>query len=200
MIAVKTGGSAVIAGVTLEGNGSAPVISAAGEVTIEKRDLFTQPTTITSKGSAPAVEVKDGAALKLDTADSYGEVVITAEQENVPAVKVEQGGTLELTPNSDAEIKAENNNGQAIELAGGALVKQDEKTITVADNGDEASYVDNNGAIILAKGAAIEGQELNAAVVLKDGTIVEGNDTQAPSVGKRMLTASSLLQSQQAAK
>ena len=89
---------------------------------------------------------------------------------------------MAIPRDSIATVTTSAENKQAIDLAGGAIVKKGENVTVVVSNENEQNgdnYVDNYGNIILAKGAkAAEGENntLNAAVILPDGTIIEGAD------------------------
>ena len=138
-------------------------------------------TTITNGDSnQPTVQVANGATLTL----KGGEIKATGT--DTPAVQVAAGATVEIPTDSKTIVTASSNNSQAIDLADGATVKKgDIVTVVVSDTNGSDNYVDNNGNIILAKGAKTgesENQTLNAAVILPDGTLIQGSEDTAPSV------------------
>ena len=105
------------------------------------------------------------------------------------AITVPQGTTLVIPESSTAKVTTTATDAiQAIDLNDGAIIQKGDQSITVGtnetdDNGND-NYVDNNGNIILAKGAkaGMDADTMNAAVILPDGTIVEGSENSAPVV------------------
>jgi len=100
------------------------------------------------------------------------------------AIIVEKGATIEIPVDSKTVVTAANND--AIDLVDGSTIIKGETTITVgtdpSDDGSDDNYVDNDGNIILAKGATVDGDDLNAAIITPDGTIIEGSETEAPTL------------------
>ena len=158
---------------------SAPlVIIESGTLTLEQHTY--SPLELQTSTTSPAITVADGATLTL----KGGEIKATGT--DTPAVQVAAGATVEIPTDSKTIVTASSNNSQAIDLADGATVKKgDIVTVVVSDTNGSDNYVDNNGNIILAKGAKTgesENQTLNAAVILPDGTLIQGSEDTAPSV------------------
>lgn len=165
------------------GSSSAPaVVIASGASATVKGANFE------SNGTAPIIEVQNGATLKLNNqTDSafglhIGESYITAKGENTPAILVKSGGALTIAADTENNVTATNYQ-QAIELESGAEITVGEAEPITVGGGEEAeNYFDNNGIAVLAAGATMDGQPMNAAVLLTDGTVVEGSTTEAPTV------------------
>lgn len=167
------------------GSSSAPaVVIASGASATVKGANFE------SNGTAPIIEVQNGATLKLNNqTDSafglhIGESYITANGEDTPAILVRAGGALKVAADTENNVTATNYE-QAIELESGAEITVGEAEPITVGGGEEAeNYFDNGGIAVLAAGAAMDGQPMNAALVLTDGTVVEGSATESPALVK----------------
>lgn len=173
LLEVEAGGSATLTDVKLTSDSDAPVISASGSVTMESGIFSNKVTEVSNTGAAPAIEVKGDGQLTVNADENNrGQLAISSTGNGQPAIKVEENASLTLPKNPDAKITTENNDGKAIDLAGGAKVQQGGNTITVGKNdGGEAggSYVDNQGNFILGAGSSV--------------TDPEGNTTELPNGG-----------------
>ena len=176
------------------GSSSAPaVVIASGASATVKGANFE------SNGTAPIIEVQDGATLELNNqtdsafGGNIGESFITANGKDTPAILVKAGGSLKVAADTENYVTVTNYQ-QAIELESGAEITVGEAEPITVGGGEEAeNYFDNNGIAVLAAGAVMDGQPMNAAILLTDGTVVEGSTTEAPTVttdggGKTLVT------------
>ena len=112
-----------------------------------------------SDGTAPIIEVQEGATLVLDNETGLahqtlrGESFITAKGENTPAILVKSGGALTIAADTENNVTATKYQ-QAIELESGAEITVGEAEPITVGGGEEAeNYFDNNGIAVLAAGA-----------------------------------------------
>lgn len=183
LLEVEADAIATLTEVKLTSSNDAPVISASGDVTLEKGGHSRKTMEVSNSGNAPAIEVKENARLTVNAdEDTYGTLSVSSTGEGQPAIKVEGNATLMLPQNSDAQITTENNGGKAVDLAPGANVQQGDNTITVASIEDESAsnYVDNHGNIVLESGSE-DGKVAPNTVIQPDGTAITGK-TELPSV------------------
>ena len=175
LLEVKAGGSATLTEVKLTSSNNAPVISASGNVTLERGMFGTKVTEVSNTGAAPAIEVKGAGQLTVidDNKDYRGQLAISSTGDGQPAIKVEGNATLTLPQNSDAQITTKDNGGKAIDLAPGANVKKGDTNIVVG-NGEGEGYVDNDGVIHLPSQSTVGGDTLeNGGTVDPDGKVEE---------------------------
>ena len=138
------------------GASSSPAVSVAGgaTVTVEAGDFSSENGTI--------FDLADGATLNLEG----GTISNTGDK---PAIHADSGATVILPEDPDAvQITTSNENGQAIDLAGGSNVQKGDITITVG-NGEGEGYVDNDGVIHLPSQSTVDGDTL--AVIRGSGCL-----------------------------
>ena len=156
-----TGGEVTIdAGKITTTNGPA-IVANGGKVTVEQTDDPVTTPEISSTG-ASSIAVGDGAELTV----SGGNI---SNNDGKPAISVAENATLKIPTESTAQITTSNENGQAIDLAGGSKVQKGDTTITVGADGD--SYVDNDGSIILGAGSSVT--DPNGTTELPNGGSVD---------------------------
>ncbi len=139
------------------GDSTAPAISVEEDasVTIKTGDFSSENGTI--------FDLADGATLNLEG----GTISNTGDK---PAIHADSGATVILPEDPNAiQITTSNENGQAIDLAGGSKVQKGDTTITVGADGD--SYVDNDGSIILGAGSSVT--DPNGTTELPNGGSVD---------------------------
>lgn len=139
------------------GDSTAPAISVEKDasVTIKTGDFSSENGTI--------FDLADGATLNLEG----GTISNTGDK---PAIHADSGATVILPEDPNAiQITTSNENGQAIDLAGGSKVQKGDTTITVGADGD--SYVDNDGSIILGAGSSVT--DPNGTTELPNGGSVD---------------------------
>ena len=160
-----TGGEVTIdAGKITTTNGPA-IVANGGKVTVEQTDDPVTTPEISSTG-ASSIAVGNGAELTV----SSGNI---SNNDGKPAISVAENATLKIPTESTAQITTSNENGQAIDLAGGSKVQKGDTTITVG-NGEGEGYVDNNGVIHLPSQSTVDGDTLeNGGTVDPDGTVEE---------------------------
>ncbi len=179
---IEEGGSATIGHYELTG-GSSDEALIQNSGTLEFKIVASHQPAIEAEGTA--VALTGTATLNLNCGD--------ISSSSGPAITVAKGAKLMIPEDSNAEVTTKADNAvQAIDLNDGAIIQKDDVTITVGTNSEDDNtddnYVDNNGNIILAKGATKAGNDneenetLNAAVILADGTIIEGSENEAPTV------------------
>lgn len=143
------------------GASSSPAVSVANgaTVTVEAGDFSSENGTI--------FDLADGATLNLEG----GTISNTGDK---PAIHADSGATVILPENPDAiQITTSNENGQAIDLAGGSKVQKGDQNIVVGD-GEGEGYVDNNGVIHLPSQSTVDGDTLeNGGTVDPDGNVEE---------------------------
>ena len=143
------------------GASSSPAVSVANgaTVTVEAGDFSSENGTI--------FDLADGATLNLEG----GTISNTGDK---PAIHADSGATVILPENPDAiQITTSNENGQAIDLAGGSNVQKGDQNIVVGD-GEGEGYVDNNGVIHLPSQSTVDGDTLeNGGTVDPDGNVEE---------------------------
>lgn len=143
------------------GDSTAPAISVEDDasVTIKTGDFSSKNGTI--------FDLADGATLNLEG----GTISNTGDK---PAIHADSGATVILPEDPDAvQITTSNENGQAIDLAGGSNVQKGDTNITVG-NGEGEGYVDNNGVIHLPSQSTVDGDTLeNGGTVDQDGNVAE---------------------------
>ena len=139
------------------GSSDSPAVSVAENATVNLKagDFSSENGTI--------FDLADGATLNLEG----GTISNTGDK---PAIHADSGATVILPENPDAiQITTSNENGQAIDLAGGSKVQKGDTTITVGADGD--SYVDNDGSIILGAGSSVT--DPNGTTELPNGGSVD---------------------------
>lgn len=187
LLEVEAEATATLTDVKLTSDSDAPVISASGSVTMESGIFSNKVTEVSNTGAAPAIEVKGDGQLTVNADENNrGQLAISSTGEGQPAIKVEENASLTLPKNPDAKITTENNDGKAIDLAGGAKVQQGGNTITVAPVEDESAsnYVDNFGNVVLTSGGKNDKGDIPANTVIQpDGTAITGNNGVLPEVG-----------------
>ncbi len=164
-IQVDGGDVTIGAGKITSNNGSA-VVANSGNVTVEKGGIKDVTTPEISSTGASSIAVGNGAELTV----SSGNI---SNNDGKPAISVAENATLKIPTESTAQITTSNENGQAIDLAGGSKVQKGDTTITVG-NGEGEGYVDNNGVIHLPSQSTVDGDTLeNGGTVDPDGTVEE---------------------------
>lgn len=160
-IQVDGGDVTIGAGKITSNNGSA-VVANSGNVTVEKGGIKDVTTPEISSTGASSIAVGNGAELTV----SSGNI---SNNDGKPAISVAENATLKIPTESTAQITTSNENGQAIDLAGGSKVQKGDTTITVGADGD--SYVDNDGSIILGAGSSVT--DPNGTTELPNGGSVD---------------------------
>ena len=144
------------------GASSSPAVSVAdgATVTVEAGDF-------TASGDGAIFDLADGATLNLEG----GTIINTGDK---PAIHADSGATVILPEDPDAvQITTSNENGQAIDLAGGSNVQKGDTNITVG-NGEGEGYVDNDGVIHLPSQSTVDGDTLeNGGTVDQNGNVEE---------------------------
>lgn len=171
LITIADGGSASLKNMDITAkNSNEPLIEVNGELEVDITPHMSIEPTISTNGTA--ISVSENATLKL----SGGKIENT---DGKPAISVAENATLNIPEGSTAQITTNNENGQAIDLAGGSTVKKGDTTITVgkSDEGDAGgSYVDNNGNIILGANSTVTDSN-NNVIPLPNGGSVDQNGT-----------------------
>ena len=143
---------------------SVPVISSnGGEINLkitQETDSQTPPVMVVE--GAPAISVTGNANLMVENGNISG-------ANGKPAITVGEEATLNIPDSSNAKVTTSNENGQAIDLAGGSKVQKGDTTITVGADGD--SYVGNDGSIILGAGSSVT--DPNGTTELPNGGSVD---------------------------
>ena len=150
-------------------------LTSSGTSIIEMTDgevNLTDGVAITSSGTAPAIQVTGGTL-------NLNDGTITTTNSGTPAVQVGEDATVVIPENSTITVTSADN--QAVSLAKGATVKMANTSVTVGDNEDGESYIDNNGITVLGRGAKSGDASLQSALILRDGTIVQGTETEKPT-------------------
>ena len=160
-IQVDGGDVTIGAGKITSNNGSA-VVANSGNVTVEKGGNKVVTTPEISSTGASSIAVGNGAELTV----SGGNI---SNNDGKPAISVAENATLKIPTESTAQITTSNENGQAIDLAGGSKVQKGDTTITVGADGD--SYVGNDGSIILGAGSSVT--DPNGTTELPNGGSVD---------------------------
>ena len=160
-IQVDGGDVTIGAGKITSNNGSA-VVANSGNVTVEKGGIKDVTTPEISSTGASSIAVGNGAELTV----SSGNI---SNNDGKPAISVAENATLKIPTESTAQITTSNENGQAIDLAGGSKVQKGDTTITVGADGD--SYVGNDGSIILGAGSSVT--DPNGTTELPNGGSVD---------------------------
>ena len=159
-LTVANGGEVVVGSVAVTGDATSPLfkVEEGGKLDFTSAGASSYSTIETS---GTAIEVAGGEVL-IDT----GKINATGDK---PAITVGDGSTLIIPEGSNAQITTSNENGQAIDLAGGSKVQKGDTTITVGADGD--SYVDNDGSIILGAGSSVT--DPNGTTELPNGGSVD---------------------------
>ena len=179
-LTVANGGEVVVGSVAVTGDATSPLfkVEEGGKLNFTSAGASSYSTIETS---GTAIEIAGGEVL-IDT----GKINATGDK---PAITVGDGSTLIIPEGSNAQITTSNENGQAIDLAGGSKVQKGDTTITVGKNdGGETggSYMDNDGNIMLGAGSSVTDSngttELpNGGSVDQDGDVTQ-NDLPAESI------------------
>ena len=135
--------------------------------------------SITGSGETPLVKVAEGATLTISGENTNISTTSTTQ----PAVEVAEGGTIVYEDNQ-ATVTTGDGNKQAVILAANSKVRMGNMEVTVSDEVQGNSYVNNNGVAVFAAGATVGAEDtpMNSAVLLSDGTLIEGSETEAPTV------------------
>lgn len=148
LIEVASGATANIEGGKITGSGSSALIVAEEGATVT---ISGEDTDISSTGTAPAIEVKQGGTLTYE--DSAAK--ITAQTDDGKAVVLNGGATVNVA-DTKVTVASDNEAGDYIDNHG----------VMVLSAG--ATKGEDNAP-------------MNAALVMSDGTIIEGSESAAPT-------------------